>query len=72
MEYICPLYFKLHILDWFTFIVESRVRRLDVPTKPDTFRFIDDINIFLISYPNILDIEIVSTFPILYVSNNHI
>ena len=40
--------------------VEERVRRHDVPTKPDTFRIIDEIKLFLVSYPNILAVEIVS------------
>jgi len=48
------------IVDVFDRSTDLRVLRLDVPAKPDNFRIVDQLKLFLMSYPKQLKVEIVS------------
>eukprot|EP00088_Acartia_fossae_P024567 TRINITY_DN2549_c0_g1_i3.p1 TRINITY_DN2549_c0_g1~~TRINITY_DN2549_c0_g1_i3.p1 ORF type:complete len:713 (-),score=154.45 TRINITY_DN2549_c0_g1_i3:230-2368(-) len=52
--------YVVDIVDIYDRATEERVRRLNVTTKPDTFRIIDEIKLFLVSYPNVLAVQLVS------------
>ena len=53
--------YEIDIIDIFDRSSGERVRRLDsMPAKPDILRIVEELGVFLLSYPGLLSLEIVS------------
>jgi len=53
--------YEIDIIDIFDRSSRRRVRRLDsMPAKPDILRIVEELGVFLLSYPGLLSLEIVS------------
>ena len=55
--------YVIDMIDVFDRSNGEKVRRLDCkPSKPDILRIVEELGVFLLSYPGVLTIEVVSQF----------